>query len=329
MEKENFMAGLLRVTWRLMVLLTVAGIAAPVNAQTFPNKTMRIIVPYAPGGSIDLTGRVIAKNLQEIVGQTVIVENKSGANAAIGIEDLMRSEPDGHTLAILSDSPVTINPHLSRLNYDPLTDLVPIGKVVSSPIILVANPKSGIASIADLVAAAKAKHLSYGVAGIGSSSYLAGELLQRDLGLSMQPVPYRGGALIAAAIAAGDVPFGLLDTAAVMPMIASGQVVALGVAEPVRSRSMPNIPTLAEAGVDRFSAMSWLALFAPRGTPDDRIAKLNAELAKILAIPEAQKVLLAAGLEPAPNSPSEMRRTIEADYDKWGQLIKAAGLKVE
>jgi tripartite-type tricarboxylate transporter receptor subunit TctC len=317
------------VKWWLIALLTLVGIAAASHAQTFPSKTIRIIVPYAPGGSIDLTARVIAKNLQDSVGQSVIVENKPGANAAVGIDALMRSDPDGHTLIILSDSPVTINVHLSRLNYDPLTDLVPIGKVVSSPIILAAGAKSGIASIADLVAAAKAKPLSYGVSGRGSSSYLAGELLQRALGVTMQAVPYRGGAPVAEAIASGEIPLGLTDTAAILPMINSGQVVALGVAEPVRSQSMPNIPTLREAGVPNFSAMSWLALFAPRGTPDDRVARLNAEIAKILAMPDAQKVLLAAGLEPAPNSPSEMRRLIEADYEKWGQLIKATGLKVE
>jgi tripartite-type tricarboxylate transporter receptor subunit TctC len=313
----------------LIALLTAVGIAAAAHADTFPNRTIRIIVPYAPGGSIDLTARVIAKNLQEAVGQSVIVENKPGANAAIGIEDLMRSEPDGHTLIILSDSPVTINVHLSRVNYDPLADLVPIGKVVSSPLILTANANAAIASIADLVAAAKAKPLSYGVAGLGSSSYLAAELLKRELGLTMQPVTYRGGAPAAAAIASGEVPLGMTDTGAVLPMIASGQVVALGVAEPVRSRAMPNIPTLREAGVPNFSAMSWLALFAPRGTPDDRIARLNAEIVKIMARPDAQRVLLAAGLEPAPNSPNEMRRIIEADYAKWGGLIKALGLKVE
>src|SRR5580700_3733183 len=313
----------------LIALLTAVGIAATAHAETFPNRTIRIIVPYAPGGSIDLTARVIAKNLQDSVGQSVIVEDKPGANAAIGIEDLMRSNPDGHTLIILSDSPVTINVHLSRVNYDPLTDLVPIGKVVSSPLILTANANAGIASIADLVAAAKAKPLSYGVAGLGSSSYLAAELLQRELGVTMQAVTYRGGAPAAAAVASGEVPLGFTDTGSVLPMIASGQIVALGVAEPVRSRAMPDIPTLREAGVANFSATSWLAIFAPRGTPDDRIARLNAAIATILAMPDAQKVLLAAGLEPATNSPSEMRGIIEADYAKWGQLIKELGLKVE
>src|SRR6202795_2821375 len=312
----------------LIALLTAVGIAATAHAETFPNRTIRIIVPYAPGGSIDLTARVIAKNLQDSVGQSVFVENKPGANGAIGIEDLMRSAPDGHTLIILSDSPVTINVHLSRVNYDPLTDLVPISKVVSSPLILTANAHAGITSIADLVAAAKAKPLSYGVSGLGSSSYLAGQLLQIELGLTMQPVTYRGGAPAAAAVAAGEVPLAFTDTAAILPMIGSGQVVALGVAEPVRSRAMPNIPTLREAGVPNFSAMSWLAMFAPRGTPDDRIARLNAEISKIVTMPDAQKVLLAAGLEPAPNSPSEMRRVVEADYKKWGELIKALGLKV-
>ena len=323
------MMDFLHVKRRLIAVLTVATIVAPAQAQTFPTKTIRIIVPYAPGGSIDLTARVVARNLQDSAGQNVIVENKPGANAAIGIEALVRSDPDGHSLIILSDSPVTINVHLSRLNYDPLIDLVPITKVVSSPIILAANAKAGIASIADLVVAAKAKPLSYGISYRGSASHLAGALLQRELGLTMQAVPYRGGAPVAVAIASGEVPLGLLDTAPVLPMIGSGQVVALGVAEPVRSQAMPNIPTLREAGVPNFSASSWLALFAPRGTPDDRVVTLNAEIAKIAAMPEAQKVLLAAGLEPAPNSPSEMRRIIEADHKRWGQLIQATGLRAE
>src|SRR6202035_1890656 len=173
--------GFFHVQRWLIAVLTAVGIAASAHAETFPNRTIRIIVPYAPGGSIDLTARVIAKNLQDSVGQSVIVENKPGANAAIGIEDLIRSAPDGHTLAILSDSPVTINVHLARLNYDPLTDLVPITRAVGSQIILAANAKAGIASIADLVAAAKAKPLSYAVAARGSVSHLAAELLQREL----------------------------------------------------------------------------------------------------------------------------------------------------
>jgi tripartite-type tricarboxylate transporter receptor subunit TctC len=322
------MMDVLHLKGLLIASLALVAVALPAHAQTFPNRTIRIIVPYAAGGSIDLTGRVIAKHLQERVGQSVIVENKPGGNAAIGIDDLMRSEPDGHTLIILSDSPVTINPHLSQVNYDPLTDLVPIGRLVSSPLILTASAKASIKSIADLVAAAKAKPLSYATAAIGSSSYLAGELLQRALGVTIQPVPYRGGSLAAVDIASGVVPLGLTDTAAVLPMIANGQLVALGVAEPVRAQSMPNIPTLREAGVPNFSAMSWLAMFAPRGTPDDRVAKLNSEIAKILAMPDVQKVLSAGGLDPAPNSPSEMRGIIEADYKKWGQLIRTLDLKI-
>jgi tripartite-type tricarboxylate transporter receptor subunit TctC len=317
------------VKWWLLPLIAFVAAAAPAQAETFPSKTIRIIVPYAPGGSIDLTGRVIAKNLQAAVRQAVIVENKPGANAEIGIDELLRSDPDGHTLIILSDSPVTINVHLSRVNYDPLTDLVPITKVVSSPLILTANAKARIKSIADLVAAAKSKPLSYATAALGSSSYLAGELLQRALGIRLQAVPYRGGALAAVDIASGVVPLGLTDTAAVLPMIGNGQLVALGVAESARAQSMPNIPTLREAGVPNFSAMSWLAMFAPRGTPDDRVVRLNAEIAKILAMPDVQKVLSAAGLDADPSSPREMRSIIETDYKKWGQLIKDTGLKVQ
>jgi len=323
------MMNVLRAARLLMALLAFAVVALPASAQMFPNRTMRIVVPYPPGGSIDLTGRIVAKNLQERVGQSVVVENKPGANGAIGIDDLMRSAADGHTLVILSDSPVTINPHLTHVNYDPLRDLVPISRVVRSPLILAANAKAGIASIADLVAAAKAKPLSIGVSALGSTSYFAAELLKRSLGLTMQAVPYRGGAPAAVAVAAGEVPLIFTDSAAILPLIKAGQVVALGISEPVRSRGMPDIPTLREAGVPGFAASSWLALFAPRGTPGDRVAKLNAEVAKILALPDAQKVLLAAGLEPAPNSPAEMRRIIEEDSTKWGEMIKATGLKAE
>jgi tripartite-type tricarboxylate transporter receptor subunit TctC len=323
------MIGSFRVRLWLISLLAMIAVAAPAHAQDFPSKLIRILVPYAPGGSIDLTARVIAKHLQDSIHQTVIVENKPGANAAIGIDTLMRSDPDGHTLIILSDSPVTINNHLSRVNYDPLTDLVPISKVVSSPIILTANPNAGIASIADLVAAAKAKPLSYAVAARGSSAHLAAELLQRELGIKMQAVPYRGGGPASIAIASGEVPLGMTDTAAILPLVQAGKLVALGTAEPVRARSIPDIPTLREAGVPNFTATSWLALFAPRGTPDDRVARLNTEIAKVLALPEAQKVLFAAGLEPAPNSAGEMRRIIETDNKKWADLIKAIGLKNE
>jgi tripartite-type tricarboxylate transporter receptor subunit TctC len=322
------MPGKLLKKW-LIGLFSAAAFAALAHAETFPSKTIRIIVPYAPGGSIDLTARVVAKGLQESVGQPVIVENKPGANGVIGIEDLMRSDPDGHTLIILSNSPVTVNPHLTKVNYDPLTDLAPIGKVVDSPIILAANPKAGIASITDLVAAAKSKPLSYGVSYIGSFAYFTAELLKHDLGIAMQAVPYRGGATVATAIAAGEVPVGMLDTAAIMPMIASKQAVPLGITEPERVRTMPDIPTLREAGVPDFSASSWLTIFAPRGTPGDRIARLNTEIAKIMAQPDARKVLLAAGLEPAPNSPDEMGRIIAADYKKWGELIAATGLKAD
>ena len=313
----------------LVALLAFAVVSTPALAQRFPNRTMRIIVPYPPGRSIDLTGRVIAKNLQDSVGQSVVVENKPGANAAIGIDDLMRSAPDGHTLIILSDSPVTINPHLSHVNYDPLKDLVPISRVVRSPLVLAANANAGIASIADLVTAAKAKPLSIGVSALGSTSYFAAELLKRSLGLTLQAVPYRGGAPAAVAVAAGEVPLVFTDTAAILPMIKTGKVIALGISDSVRSRAMPDIPTLREAGVPGFAAGSWLALFAPRGTPDDRVAKLNAEVAKILALPDAQKVLLTAGLEPAPNSAAEMRRIIEDDSGKWSEMIRATGLKAE
>jgi tripartite-type tricarboxylate transporter receptor subunit TctC len=315
----------------LIAAAVVLASAATSAAEPFPSKMVRIIVPYAPGGSIDLVARVLAKNIQDSVGQTVIVENKPGAGGALGMDALVRSPADGHTVAIVSDSPITINPHLAKLNYDPLVDLVPVTKVVSSPILLGVNPKAGINSIADLVAASKAKAggLSYAVSYRGSTSYLAGELLQRELGIKMQAVPYRGGAPATVAIVAGEVPLGLVDTAAILPMVRSGEVRALGIADPVRSPTMPDIPTLAEAGVPNFSATSWLAVFAPRGTPPEAVAKLSAEIAKVLDVPDARKTLLAAGLEPAHSGPDDMFRLVRDGYAKWGNLIQAIGFKPE
>jgi tripartite-type tricarboxylate transporter receptor subunit TctC len=153
--------------------------------------------------------------------------------------------------------------------------------------------------------------------------------MQRVLGITLEAVPYRGGAPAAVAVASGEVPLAMTDTAAILPLIGSGQLIALGVTDAARAQSMPNIPTLREAGVPNYGYSSWLALFVPRGTPDDRVAKLNSEIVKVMAIPEAEKILLAGGLEPAPSSPGEMRRIVEADYKKWGDFIKTTGLKTE
>ena len=320
---------ILHVKWWLIALTTVVAIAAPAQAQTFPSKTIRIIVPYPAGGSIDLTARVIARNLQDSVGQSVIVENKPGANAAIGIDALMRSDPDGHTLAILSDSPVTINVHLLRLNYDPLTDLVPISKVVSSPIIMSANARAGIASIADLVAAAKAKPLSYAVAARGSSAHLVAELLQRELGAD------DAGRALSRRRAGGG-----------CSRVRRGPPGVDGYGgDPADDQRRPGC----RLGRGRAGALAVHAEYsdAARGRRSQlqrHVVACAVRAARDAGRPHRQaqcrdrqdhghagseKVLSAAGLDPVTNSPTEMRRIIEADLRKWGQLIQAAGLKAD
>lgn len=315
----------------LATLGLVSMLAGPASAQAPAGKTTRIIVPYAPGGAIDLLARVMSQQLQERLGQTVIVDNRPGANAAIGIEALIRSPADGHTFAVLSDSPLTITPHLSRVTYDPMKDITPVMRAVFSPQILAVNAGLPIKSVTDLIAYDKANSgkVSYSVSARGSAGHLTGELLKKKTGMTMQAVPYRGGAPAAVAIAGGEVAAGIVDTTSVLPLIQAGQVRALAVTEKQRVETLPDIPTVAESGVPDFSASAALVVIAPGGTPAPVVAHLNAEITKVLADPEVRKKLLAAHLSPAPIGPEETARSLREDSERWGALIKDIGLSLK
>lgn len=310
------------------MIVVLSGMAL---AQTFPSKTIRIIVPYAPGGAIDLTARLIGQQLQDRLRQTVIVDNRPGANAAIGIEALIRSSADGHTIAVVSDSPLTITPHLSHVNYDPLKDVTPVVRAVFSPQILAVNAKLPIKSLADLIVYDQNNpgKVSYSVSARGSAGHLTGELLKKKTGLTMQAVPYRGGAPAAVAIASGEVTAGIVDTTSVLPLIEGGQVRPLAVTEKQRLETLPDIPTVTESGVPDFSASASLVVIAPGGTPAAIVTQLNAEITKVLAEPDVRKKLLAAHLSPAPTSAEETARNLRDDSQRWERLIKDIGLSIK
>lgn len=309
----------------------MAGAATTGFGQSFPSKPLHIIVPYAPGGSSDLIARTLGQKLQENLGQPVIVDNRPGANGAIGIEAMIRMPADGYTFAVISTGALTVNPHFEQLRYDPLKDLTPISMAAISPLVLAVNAKMTVNSVKDLIAYAKERpgYVTYSIPGPGSLPHLAGELLKREAGLDMLAIPYKGGSPASVAVASGEVMVGIVDTGAVLPLVRSGMVRALAMTDPKRSPSMPDIPTVSEAGVPGFSVNSWIGVLAAAATPPDLVAKLNGEITKALQAPDVRGRFAAAGLDPAPTSADEMGRIMRADFAQWQSLIKAANIKAQ
>ena len=317
----------------LAALAVAAGlcVAAPAGAETYPSKPVRLIVPYAPGGSVDLLGRVLAQSMQDGLGQPVVVENRAGAGGAIGIEAVAKSPPDGHTLVMSGSGAITVNVHLAKLAYDPLKDLAPVSMLTTVPIVVAVHPSLPVKSVAELVAYAKARPgtMSFSSNGLGSVSYLAAELLKHMTGIAMVHVAYKGAAPGSAAIASGEVQLGFVDASAAMPYARSGLVRALAVTDPKRSAIVPELPTVAESGVPGFEVSAWVGMFAPSGTPPEIIARINAEVTRDLARPEVRERILKVQMEPAPSTAAEMDRLVRAETEKWRAVIKEAGIKAE
>jgi tripartite-type tricarboxylate transporter receptor subunit TctC len=287
------------------VLLALA--VAPAHGQSFPSKPVRIIVPYAPGGSVDLIARMMSQGMSEPLGQPVVVENRPGAGGAVGVDAV-----------------------LSKLPYEP-EDLAPVSMLASLPIVVAVNEALPVRSIAELIAYAKAHPgaISYSSNGLGSISYLAGELFKRTTAIEIVHVSYRGAAPGGAAVAAGEVQLGFIDSSGVMPHVRAGRARALAITDERRSAIVPELPTVAEAGVSGFAAGSWIGLFAPAKTPPAIIARLNAEAMRVLRLPEVRERMLNVEMEPAPGTVDVMARSVQSDLDKWRAIIRAAGIKGE
>ena len=315
-------------------LFALAGLAtlAPASAQpNYPSRTVTMIVPFAAGGPTDIIARILAQSLSQSLGQSVIVDNRPGGGGNLGIAMVARANPDGHTL-LLTSTAIAVNPGLfENLPYDPIKDFLPISELVNAPNVLFVKPDSGIESIADLVAKAKAApdKFNYASPGVGTKSHLTGELLKLRAGISIQHIPYRGGGPATQALVAGTVQLGSVALAPVEPLIKSGTVRALAVTGANRWWSLPDVPTMIESGYPGFVSDTFNALFAPAGTPPDVVALLVRETRAALAKPDAQEAARRAGFQIVAGTPEEMSKRLVAEIAGVKELVAKAGIKAE
>jgi len=316
------------------VLLTAvawsAQSTATAVAQDYPARQITLVVPFAPGGSVDFIGRIVAQNLSERLGKPVIVENRPGAGSATGTLAVTKAAADGYTLLLAPSGTYAINPTLyKKLSYDPANDLVPVALLVLDPLLLVVNPSLPVHSVSDLVKLAKQKpgQLSFASPGAGTSLHLLGELLKTTAGIDMVHVPYRGGAPALQDVISGQVQLMFSDPATGVPQAQAGKVRALGVSSASRLPAAPDIPTVAEAGLPGFEITSWQMIAAPAGIPKEIVAWLNAELKSVMAQPDIQKRIVDRGQIPVVSpSPQELAGFISAETARWGKIVQQAGL---
>jgi tripartite-type tricarboxylate transporter receptor subunit TctC len=315
------------------VLVTaVLAFAFPAEADTLPSRTVKLVVPFPPGGPLDATGRAIAQKLTEAWGQSVIVENKPGAGGNIGADYVAKSAPDGYTVVMGALSTHAVNPSLyPKMPFDAQRDFAPITLVAITPNVLVVNPSLPVHSVKELIAYAKANpgKLSFGSGSIGSAGHLAGELFKVDAGVDMVHVPYKGAAPAMQGLLAGDTQLMFDNLASAMSQVKAGKLRALAVTTAERSKLVSDLPTMAEAGVPGFDISTWYGLLAPAGTPPDLIAKWNADVTKILSAPEMRERLATQGAEAAPDSPADFAKFIASELVKYAKIVKASGAKVD
>jgi tripartite-type tricarboxylate transporter receptor subunit TctC len=313
------------------VLAWIPAYAGMTFAQPYPSKPIRIVVPYPPGGFNDTLGRTLAAKFTESWGQPAIVENKPGANTLIGSDFVAKSAPDGYTLLIVA-FPFAVTPSLIRnMPYDTVKDFAPVILAAQSPNILVVNPELPVKSVGDLIALAKAKPdgLSYASTGNGSSNHISMELFKSLAGVKLVHIPYKGSAPAVTDLLGGQVQVMFDNAPNVMPQVKAGRLRALAQSGLTRSSIAPELPTVVEAGVPGYEVMVWFGLVAPAGTPREVIAKLNAEVLKILALPDVRERFLAQGVEPMGSTPEQFGEHIRAQMAKWGRVVAEAGVKAE
>ncbi len=306
--------------------------AAPAIAQSYPNRPIRLIVPYPPGGGTDIVGRVIGQKIHDALGQPVVIDNRGGAGGTIGTAAAAKAAPDGYTLVLVPTSHV-INPSIySKLPYDTEKDFAPITMVASAAILMAAHPSVPASTMRQLVEAAKAQPQTisnYGSAGAGTVFHLTGELFKQLSGLPLQHVPYRGGAPTVTALLGGEIPVAFETMLALQSHVRAGTLRALAITSAQRSAIMPDIPTAAEAGFPSLVADNSYALFAPAGTPAAIVERLHGATVAALASPEVRDKLREQGAEVVGNSPAQLGAYVAAEIPKWAALARQAGLKPE
>ena len=300
------------------------GMFSAGHAQTYPNNAVKIIIPTAPGGPLDVLGRMITPQLHEVWGQAVIIENKPGGALMIGANAVAKSAPDGYTLLLCNDGPISINPNLyKKMQYDPKKELVPVTMVVDAPLILVVNPGVHAKTVAEFIALAKANPNKINFASGGNTSRLAAELFRLTVGIQIVNVPYQGSGQAIVGVVRGDAQMMLDGLTSSLPHVYSGKLRALGVGTPSRIKELPDIPAVAET-VPGFTGTTWLGLFAPAGTPADIVHKIQSDIAKVVYEPEMRGKLAKLGMYPIASQPAEFAKFINGDTEKWGRVIREA-----
>jgi tripartite-type tricarboxylate transporter receptor subunit TctC len=322
--QEVFMA------WIVSVIALVVFCTAPAQAQNYPAKPIHILVPYAPGGITDIASRIVGAKLTEAWGQQVVVENKPGGNGFIAMTAGAKAAPDGYTLVMVTVGDVAINPAMFKeMPYDVERDLAPIAMVSDAPMVLAAHADAPFKSVAEAIAAAKAQpgRISVATPGNGSVNQIVLEWMALNTGTRFQHIPYKGGAPAAAALAAGDIPLGVLASSSVAPHVKSGRVRVLAVTIGKRSTLNPEWPTLQQEGVKEVDASNWTALFAPKATPQPVIDKLNAEVVKILHMPDVKERFAGGGVDTIPSSAAELDARVKQEAERFRAIVQKANIR--
>jgi len=307
----------------VLAALTLGAGDAP--AQNYPNKPIRVIVPFPAGGAVDALGRIISAKLQESLGQPVIVENRAGAGGVNGADAVAKSPPDGYTI-LQNTNGQAISPAIYRsLPFDTLNDFIPVTQLVATSTVLVANPKLAAKSVKELIALAKASpgKLNYGMTGVGNSLHLTMEMFKRAAGIDIQAIPYRGDALLNPALIAGEVDVAIVPIGTIVPLIEGGQLRALAVNSAKRSGVLPNVPTVSE-DIPGFEAAGWQGFFVPARTPRDIVMRIYRETAAAIALPDTQARLKAIGNDPVASTPEAFDAKFRADVAKFEQVVREA-----
>jgi tripartite-type tricarboxylate transporter receptor subunit TctC len=321
-----------KMTRRAAGALALVMVASSAWAQDFPSRSLKLVVPYAPGGGADSVARIVAKKVAENVGQPIVIENKGGAGSIVGTDLVAKAEPDGYTLLLGQSGPISINPAVYKtLPYDPVKDFAPITMTTAYPYILVVNSESPAKTLQEFVALAKSKPgaLNYGSTGVGAANHLVAELFASKAGLKMTHVPYRGTALAVGDLVSGQLNVVFGDPISVLPHIKSGKLRPLAVTSLERSPVAPEVPTVAESGYPGFEALAWHGILAPARTPPAVIQKLNAEFVKALADPATRELLEKQAMQTVGNSPEAFAAFIQKDIATWKAVAAAANVTVE
>ena len=301
-------------------------------AQAWPNKTIRMIVPFPPGGGVDYIGRIVGKGLSDRLGQQVVIDNRPGANAILGLEALKVSAPDGYTIAAASAGPLAVNPFVyAKLPHDTVKDFTYIANMVTFPLLLVSHPSLPVKNVKDLVALATARpdEIAYSSPGVGNTGHLAAALFESLAKVKTVHVPYKGTAPAVLAVLSGETQLTWSSIPAILPHVRSGRVRVLGVGNAQRIPSLPDFPTVAEAGVPGFECVAWGGMIGPANMPKDIVARLNKEIVDTLNQKDVIDRMLSEGTVPAPSSSEEFLAYMKSELRKWGEVVKLAGIKPE